>query len=64
LWMPSNQTRPKQQKILLLSKLLALTPPGIDVLLQTKGEVKFDRTVTGRSKLSFSPLSMSNLVAY
>jgi hypothetical protein len=27
--------------------------PGIDVLLQTKGEVTFDRAVTERSKLFF-----------
>jgi hypothetical protein len=32
-------------------RLSARTPPGIDVLLQTKGELNFDRAVTERSKL-------------
>jgi hypothetical protein len=30
--------------------------PAIDVLLQTKGEVPFDRAVTARSKLFRTPL--------
>jgi hypothetical protein len=33
----------------------ARPPPGIDALLQTKGESSFDRAVTGRSKLFFKP---------
>lgn len=50
--------------ITLLSKLLALTHPGIELLLKTKGEVKFDRTVTERSKLSFGLVFTPNLVAF
>jgi hypothetical protein len=36
--------------------------PAIDVLLQTKGEVQFDRAVTARSKPFFSCRSMPNSV--
>jgi hypothetical protein len=40
----------------------ASSPPPIDVLLQTKGEPQFDRTVTERSTPLFFVFSISNCV--
>jgi hypothetical protein len=54
----------QSQKCLSCSNFFAATPPPLSILLQTKGQLPFNRTVTDRSNSLFGLVSHLNRVQF